>query len=397
LAGVALYTLTFIWFNWHGGGGFVGNRYYVVALPGFLFLVTRIAPDWLPAAGYALGGLFLGGIVLTPYGAMVPAPTLQAHTRNAPFQLFPFEHTLSGQIPGYRGAVGGAGSYLVGRGDQFRPIGEAMWVVGGQEVEIEMRTAEPLARPVFDVATLIAPNRVRLELEGSREEIRFDAATPPLNQRRLVLVPGRGRRERAVDGTAYYSYRLDVEASRQVWHSETVLFRESKKGTAAQRAAPAAEMAPDWEENELTALVGAVVTYLGEQSELDADVYAVDWLDIALPATLPAGRIVSFPARVRNASGGIWRSRGAAAVSFAYHWLAEDGTRVVWEGLRAPLAADVPPGGEATVTYEVETPKRPGRYRLVFDAVRERIAWFSERHAAAALERTVDVAASESR
>ena len=119
--------------------------------------------------------------------------------------------------------------------------------------------------------------------------------------------------------------------------------------------------------------------------------------DVALPPELPAGRIVSFPARVRNASGGVWRAQGAAAVSLAYHWLGEDGTRVVWEGLRAPLKADVPPGGEATVTYEIETPRQPGRYRLVFDAVRERIAWFSERRAAAALERTVDVVPAEGR
>ena len=44
LAGVALFALLWIPFNWHGGGGFVGNRYFVNALPGFLFLVGRIAP-----------------------------------------------------------------------------------------------------------------------------------------------------------------------------------------------------------------------------------------------------------------------------------------------------------------------------------------------------------------
>jgi len=115
LAGVALYTLTFIWFNWHGGGGFVGNRYYVNAMPGFLFLVTRIAPAWLPAVGYALAGLFVGGIVFTPFGAPVPSPTLQSHIRGPLFRLFPFERTLSQQIPGYRGVAGGAGSWIFGR------------------------------------------------------------------------------------------------------------------------------------------------------------------------------------------------------------------------------------------------------------------------------------------
>ena len=47
LAGVAFFFLTLIPFNWHGGGGFIGNRYFVNALPALLFLVTRIAPAWL--------------------------------------------------------------------------------------------------------------------------------------------------------------------------------------------------------------------------------------------------------------------------------------------------------------------------------------------------------------
>ncbi|MCM2270255.1 MAG: hypothetical protein NDJ75_09145 [Thermoanaerobaculia bacterium] len=394
LAGVALYTLTFIWFNWHGGGGFVGNRYYVVALPGFLFLVTRIAPDWLPAVGYALGGLFVGQLLLAPYGAMVPNPTLQAHARNAPFRFFPFEHTLANQIPGQRGAPAGGGSFLVGRADQFRVLDDGLWVVGGQRVELELRTVEPLSRPVFDVSTRIAPNRVRLALDDASHTIDFTSATAPGNQQRVVLAPGPGRGEHAVDGAPYRSYRLVVRAEHQTWHSETVLFRESKKGRGGFIAPAEGEMAPDWEENEVHTLVGAVLVFLGEESELAADVYAVDWLAVPVPESLPAGRIVSFRGRVRNASGGIWRAHGAAAVSLAYHWLAEDGAKVVWEGLRARLPRDVPPGGEAEVVFEVETPRQPGRYRLVFDGVRERIAWFSDRNPASTHERLVEVVAA---
>jgi len=397
LVGVALYTLTFIWFNWHGGGGFVGNRYYVIALPGFLFLVTRIAPDWLPAVGYALGGIFVGQLLLTPYGASVPNPTLQAHARNAPFQLFPFEHTLARQIPGQRGAAASAGSFVVGSAEQFRVYDEGLWVVGGQRVVLELRTVEPLARPVFDVSTRIAPNRVELALGGERRTLEFASAAPPGNQQRVVLAPGPGRAARAVDGAPYWSYRLVVRAQRQVWHTEKVLFRESKKGRGAFVRPAEGEMTPDWEENELTALVGAVVVYLGEEGELAADVYAVDWLDVPVPESLPAGRIVSFGGRVRNASGAIWRAHGAAAVALAYHWRAEDGTELVREGLRTRLPRDVAPGGEAEVVFEVETPRQPGRYRLVFDAVRERIAWFSDRNPASTLERTIDVAPAGSR
>ena len=50
LAVVALFFLLFIPYNWQGGGGFVGNRYYVNVIPAFLFLVTRVRPRAVVAA-----------------------------------------------------------------------------------------------------------------------------------------------------------------------------------------------------------------------------------------------------------------------------------------------------------------------------------------------------------
>ncbi len=391
-AGVAFFFLTFIWFNWHGGGGFIGNRYYVNALPGFLFLVTRIGPSWVTLAGYLLGGLFVGPIVFTPYGAMVPSPTLQAHVRNAPFRFFPLERTLEGAIPGYRGAAGPGESWIFGRADLFRPVGDALWVVGGQRVELELRTLEPLHRPELEISTMIAPNRVRVTLGADRKEASFASAKPPGNVTRIVLQPGAGRYETSDSGGGYYAYPLIVHADRQVWHTETVRFRASKKGPEAHREAPHEGVAvPDWEDSELTVLVGAVVTYLGEADELEADVYRVDWIDMPVPASMPAGRIVTFQGKVRNASSGIWRATGGSQVAFAYHWLDETGKPVVWEGARSLLETDVPPGGETTLLFEIDTPKRPGTYELVLDGVRERIAWFADRHPGGELRRQVEI------
>ena len=393
LVAVALYLLTFLWFNWHGGGGFIGNRYYVNALPGFLFLVTRIAPVWLPAAGYALAGLFVGGIVFTPFGANVPNPTLQAHVRNAPFALLPFERTLSRQIPGYQGVAGGAGSFLAGRTDLFRPIGESLWVVGGQPVELELRTTAPLARPVFEIATKIAPNRVRIALDGARSTVELAGTEPPANVTRVVLAPRPVRALRHPEGYDYYAYRLVIEAEHQLWHHEVVQFRESKKGPSHRQVVREGVQVPDWESSDLDVLVGAIVTFLGEESELDADVYRVEWSDVRLPPALPAGRIASFRVRVRNASSAVWRAHGGTAVRLAYHWLTPTGERAVWEGLRTPLREDLAPGAETEVVLEVETPRVPGSYVLALDPVRERLAWFSERRPEALWRSPVEIAA----
>jgi hypothetical protein len=199
LAGVALFFLTLIPFNWHGGGGFIGNRYFVNALPALLFLVTRIAPAWLPVAGFALGGIFVAPILFTPFGAPVPSPTLQAHVRNTPFRFFPFERTLARQIPGYRGQVG-SGVYFFGRRDVLSMVGESLWAVGGKPVEVWVHTDLPLVRPVFQVESAIAPNQVSLALGKDRKVIHFDSDKAPGNTTRITLDPGPPATETADDG-----------------------------------------------------------------------------------------------------------------------------------------------------------------------------------------------------
>jgi hypothetical protein len=51
----------------------------------------------------------------------------------------------------------------------------------------------------------------------------------------------------------------------------------------------------------------------------------------------------------------------------------------------------VPAGATARVVVELTTPAKPGTYTLVLDAVRERIAWFSERRPGLELRRTVEI------
>ncbi len=209
---IAAFFLNFIPFNWHGGGGFVGNRYFLIAYPAFLFLVTRIRPDWIVVPGFAVGALFAGPLLLSPLGLVVPSPTLQAHVRNHPFQAFPLEHSLR-EIPGYAGKVF-SGVYFSGRKDHLRIVGDKMWL-GADRAEVWLQTREPLADLVFEVRSAAPAGEVQVEIGDARERL---VAGP--EWQRVVLSPSRptktrservrGDRERFVE---LLLYRMEVRCA----------------------------------------------------------------------------------------------------------------------------------------------------------------------------------------
>ncbi len=84
-------------------------------------------------------------------------------------------------------------------------------------------------------------------------------------------------------------------------------------------------------------------------------------------------------------------------VALAYHWLTPDGVLVEREGLRTSLGEDLAPGASASYELEIATPRAPGSYLLELDALRERIAWFSERTPGSTLRLPVEIVAAARR
>jgi hypothetical protein len=355
LGGVALFYFLWIPFNWWGGGGFVGNRYFAVACPAFLFLVERLGPGWTLASGWAAGGLMLGPLLFTPFGAPVPQPTLQSHTRGFPFRLFPLELSLLGKVPGYQGQVVG-GSWFVGRKDQYRPHGSTLWVVGGTDAELWWATSEPLGEEVLRVTTPALPNRVEVTLADLHREVVFGPAGSP--RRQLELPPPEPSAVRWRDGGRVYFYRLQVH---------------TKQGE---------EVPVDPQDSEAGHyFLGADLAFMGPPANLRADVYRVRWERCSIPPRMAAGTEARISARLRNESQVAWPARGLPAVHLAYHWRDAGGGVVEWEGERWRLPRSVAPGESATVTGSVRAPERPGRYLLELDLVYERVSWFSGRGA----------------
>jgi hypothetical protein len=374
LAAVALFFLLWIPFNWHGGGGFIGNRYFVNVYPAFLFLVTRIAPLWSAAVGYLLGGVFLGSVLFTPLGRAVVSPTLQFHVRNPPFRLFPVELSLR-QIPGYETVNLGA-VQIRGREDQVLPRGDSLWLRGADRSEVWFVSVAPLERLLFSVTSFAGDNRVELELPGDRAELDFDGARPGERTRLVELAPSGPSRVRWSQGYPLWVYRLEARIATGEVRKITVQAPPERCEYFSYNAS--------WEDS---FFVGAELTYLGTREGLERDVFAAEWRGARVPRRAAAGERFTVASRLANTSRETWPARGAVRVNLSYHWLDEDGRTVAADGPRTGLGEDLPPGGVAVVRQEVLAPEEPGVYTLVLEPLYEHVAWFSDRAGDAATHR----------
>ena len=102
------------------------------------------------------------------------------------------------------------------------------------------------------------------------------------------------------------------------------------------------------------------------------------------PGTFRPGERVVLNLRVRNLGPVAWPARGDTRgmyqVNAGDRWLDPVTGRVVndLDG-RTALAADLPPGGEATLTLPVNAPKTPGDYVLEIDMIHEGVTFFHEK------------------
>jgi hypothetical protein len=94
LAGVVLSWLAYIWVipdNWYGGGGTVGNRYFLNLLPAFLWIAPRGRTRWLAGAGLVGALVFLAPILASP---VRHSRSPGEHATRGPFRLLPAELTM---------------------------------------------------------------------------------------------------------------------------------------------------------------------------------------------------------------------------------------------------------------------------------------------------------------
>lgn len=373
LAAVAGYFLLFIGWNWQGGGGFLGNRYFVSVVPAFLFLVPGRIPPWTVPVGFTAAGVFIGAMVLAPFGATVPSPTLQAHTRNAPLRYLPFEFSLR-NVPGYeRRRI--AGMTVLGRADRVLAHRGSWWIAARGPSEIFIESRRRFGNLALFVSSPVAGNRVRLSLDGGPSvDLEFAAAD---QRQRVVLTSRKPHKVRRRDGGRSYVHRVRVETSSGA----------PTRWIKVRPPSPCAVYA--WNrETEETFYLGAELRILGSEEHLNADVFAARIGTVGLvPSTLEPGGEVWLFVGVSNESDVTWERQGAVGVNLGSRWRQgiaaaegdpEPGPQVGLEGPRS-LLPRMDPGAFETVSLTVRTPGEPGEYTLEIDLVYEQVAWFANR------------------
>jgi hypothetical protein len=378
LTGVALYFFLFMRQNYQGGGGFLGNRYFVGVYPAFLYLVRAIRPPALLLPAAASASLFLMPILLTPFGRVVPFPTLQSHVRNVPFKYFPLEFSLKA-IPGYRIERIPGGRMIVRR-DQIVLRDRSLWLRGGDRVEVWFEMGEPLEDPVFLVESLADNNRIEVQV-GSEERVLENMAAGAAE--RFVfdgLEPSR-RRRKGDNASAIYKVVVTSTTGR--------IELLPRKGTAqhcGQDVGVTSSVGRFY--------VGAGLRLLGESRQLEVDVYDLEWGQVEAPSSVVAGSEFSFETVVINRSPNVWRGAVGARLNFSYHWLDLDGSTIEQNGLRTRLPRAVAPGEELRFRQSFEAPAEPGSYILELDPVFEHVAWFSDRNGGNTLRIPIEVSAA---
>ena len=221
LAAVGGYVLFFLLVrpgNYHGGSGFIGNRYFAGVYPALFFLLSRVEARKSLLLPFAAAGLWTASVVAVPVQQIAPEATLQSHVRSASFQRLPLELTLlsNGKLPGYWFRNWGQGTWVLRKDNFFaqenHPNG--IWVRGASRSEVIVISPLPLDTVYFTAWSPRPENVLTVDGGVERVIVRFDSAAKRDDGVPVELALEPIARDLGFLGTPReYFYRLSVETT----------------------------------------------------------------------------------------------------------------------------------------------------------------------------------------
>jgi hypothetical protein len=170
-------------YTWFGGGGSVGNRYFMGAYGAFLFLLPPIVrPAW-GLVPWLVGGLFTAKLVLNPFVTSFRPGQYAAH---GPLRLLPVELTNINDLPintnpsRVRVAFGENADlhdppfqiYFLDDNAYEREADRSFWVRGESKAEFLIKTDRPVRMATMRLEGGAVPTDVVVTIGGKTERVR---------------------------------------------------------------------------------------------------------------------------------------------------------------------------------------------------------------------------------
>jgi hypothetical protein len=186
LGGIVLQALLFIVtqpYSYFGGGGSVGNRYFMGGYGPAVFLLPVISSAvWVLVVPWIVGGLFMAKLVLNPFQTSIRPGD---HAKSGPFRWLPVEMTNINDLPINNQAErvrvwygdSGAGDpgfqiyYLDDNAYLKEADGLSFWIRGESRAEMIVKTDQPYRSLRLTLSAGAAPTTVTVTLAGKRVEL----------------------------------------------------------------------------------------------------------------------------------------------------------------------------------------------------------------------------------
>ena len=179
-------------YTWFGGGGSVGNRYFIGAYGLILFLMPAISRPWLAALPWAVGALFMAKLVLNPF---VTSSRPGEYADAGPLRWLPVELSNINDLPintnesrvrqwfGDHLGVGDPGFqiYFLDR-NAFKEE-KTFWVKGRSRAEVLLKADRPMKRVILALSGAAVRTTVVARVQGRSQEVTLG----PGESQRLVF------------------------------------------------------------------------------------------------------------------------------------------------------------------------------------------------------------------
>lgn len=189
--------------TWFGGGGSVGNRYFMGVYGIFLFLMPPISSAALAFIPWIIGGLFVGKLVINPFATSIAPGT---YADSGPLRILPVELTNVNDLPintdssRVRVWFGDDPRRQPGTKDPafqiyfldvntFKEADKSFWVKGESRAEFLIKTDRPMRRLTLTISTGALPATVRTKV-GDREP--QELVIPAEDSRQITFALGSG-------------------------------------------------------------------------------------------------------------------------------------------------------------------------------------------------------------